>query len=154
MEDIKELIEEINSRKPKDYEKMDIEQISNELHKVMEFEQTVLKKIKLFEDDHQDQDLIKYAKMIYKKIIERETLLIQETYLKKIDSKYIVRGLRNSADFEFEKKIAHFNNSLKNLETIFVLTSPENSFISSSIVREIINNNGDFKKFVPKSVKF
>ena len=89
MEDIKELIEEINSRKPKDYEKMDIEQISNELHKVMEFEQTVLKKIKLFEDDNQDQDLIKYAKMIYKKIIERETLLIQETYLKKIDSKYL-----------------------------------------------------------------
>ena len=41
MEDIKELIEEINSRKPKDYEKMNIEQISNELHKVMEFEQTV-----------------------------------------------------------------------------------------------------------------
>jgi len=89
MEDIKELIEEINSRKPKDYEKMDIKQISNELHKVMEFEQTVLKKIKLFEDDHQDQDLIKYAKMIYKKIIERETLLIQETYLKKIDSQYL-----------------------------------------------------------------
>ena len=45
MENIKELIEEINSRKPKDYEKMDIEQISNELHKVMEFEQMVLKKI-------------------------------------------------------------------------------------------------------------
>ena len=74
-------------------------------------------------------------------------------FCKKIDAKYIVRGLRNSSDFEFEKKIAHFNNSLNNLETIFVLTSPENSFISSSIVREIINNNGDFKKFVPKSVK-
>ena len=74
-------------------------------------------------------------------------------FCKKIDAKYIVRGLRNSADFEFEKKIAHFNNSLDNIETIFILTSPENSFISSSIVREIINNNGDFKKFVPKSVK-
>jgi pantetheine-phosphate adenylyltransferase len=74
-------------------------------------------------------------------------------FCKKIDSKNIVRGLRNSSDFEFEKKIAHFNNRLNNLETVFVLTSPENSFISSSIVREIINNNGDFKKFVPKSVK-
>ena len=72
MEDVKEPIEEINSRKPKDYEKMDIEQISNELHKVMEFEQTVLKKIKLFEDDHQDQDLIKYAKMIYKKLLSEK----------------------------------------------------------------------------------
>jgi hypothetical protein len=89
MENIKELIEEINSRKPKDYEKMSIKEVSNELHKVMEFEQTVLKKIKLFEDDHQEPDLIKYAKMIYKKIIERETILIQETYLKKIDSQYL-----------------------------------------------------------------
>ena len=89
MENIKELIEEINSRKPKDYEKMSIKEVSNELHKVMEFEQMVLKKIKLFEDDHQEPDLIKYAKMIYKKIIERETSLIQETYLKKIDSQYL-----------------------------------------------------------------
>jgi len=89
MENIKELIKEINSRKPKNYEKMNIEEISDELHRVMEFEQTVLKKLKLFEDDHQEPDLIQYAKMIYKKIIERETLLIQETYLKKIDSHYL-----------------------------------------------------------------
>ena len=89
MENIKELIEEINSRKPKDYEKMGIKEVSNELHKVMEFEQMIVKKIKLFEDDHQEPDLIKYAKMIYKKIIERETILIQETYLKKIDSQYL-----------------------------------------------------------------
>ena len=89
MENIKELIEEINSRKPKDYEKMSIKEVSDELHKVMEFEQMILKKIKLFEDDHQEPDLIKYAKMIYKKIIERETILIQETYLKKIDSQYL-----------------------------------------------------------------
>ena len=89
MENIKELIEEINSRKPKDYEKMSIKEVSNELHKVMEFEQMIVKKIKLFDDDHQEPDLIKYAKMIYKKIIERETSLIQETYLKKIDSQYL-----------------------------------------------------------------
>lgn len=89
MENIKELIEEINLRKPKDYEKMSIKEVSNELHKVMEFEQMIVKKIKLFEDDHQEPDLIKYAKMIYKKIIERETSLIQETYLKKIDSQYL-----------------------------------------------------------------
>ena len=46
MENIKELIEEINSRKPKDYEKMSIKEVSNELHKVMEFEQMIVKKIK------------------------------------------------------------------------------------------------------------
>ena len=70
--------------------------------------------------------------------------------LKKI--KHIVRGLRNPADFEFEKKIALFNNSLEDIETIFFLTSPDNAFISSSIVREIIENGGDYKKFVPRSV--
>ena len=66
--------------------------------------------------------------------------------------KHIVRGLRNPADFEFEKKIALFNNSLEYVETIFFLTSPNNAFISSSMVREIIDNRGDFKKFVPNSV--
>jgi len=66
--------------------------------------------------------------------------------------KHIVRGLRNPADFEFEKKIALFNNSLENVETIFFLTSPNNAFISSSMVREIMDNGGDYKKFVPNSV--
>ena len=65
---------------------------------------------------------------------------------------HIVRGLRNPADFEFEKKIALFNNSLEDIETIFFLTSPNDAFISSSMVREIIENGGDYRKFVPKSV--
>ena len=89
MEDLKKLIEEISSRKPKNYEQMEIEGISKELHNTMEFEQNVLKKINLFENNHQDEDLIKYAKMICRNIIERETILIQETYLKKIDSQYL-----------------------------------------------------------------
>ena len=75
-------------------------------------------------------------------------------YCKKMDSNHIIRGLRNPADFEFEKQIALFNNKLGEIETIFFLTSPSNAFISSSIVREIINNKGDYKKFVPKSVRF
>ena len=75
-------------------------------------------------------------------------------YCKKVESKYIIRGLRNPGDFEFEKQIALFNNKLGKIETIFFLTSPSNAFISSSIVREIINKKGDYKKFVPKSVRF
>jgi hypothetical protein len=88
-ENIKKLIDEINSRKSKNYEQMKIEQISKELHKTMEFEQNVLKKIETFEKEHQDPDLVKYAKMICRNTIERETALIQETYLKKIDSQYL-----------------------------------------------------------------
>lgn len=75
-------------------------------------------------------------------------------FCKKMNVNHIVRGLRNPADFEFEKKIALFNNSLEKIETIFFLTSPNYAFISSSIVREIIDNNGDYRKFVPKSVSF
>ena len=75
-------------------------------------------------------------------------------FCKNKNIKHIVRGLRNPADFEFEKKIALFNNSLENVETIFFLTSPKNAFISSSMVREIMDNGGNFKKFVPNSVSF
>ena len=89
MENIKKLIEEINLRKSKNYEQMKIEEISRELHNTMEFEQDVLKKINLFENDHQESDLIKYARIICRNTIERETSLIQEAYLKKIDSEYL-----------------------------------------------------------------
>ena len=89
MENIKKLIEEINLRKSKNYEQMKIEEISEELHNTMEFEQNVLKKINLFENDHQESDLIKYARIICRNTIERETSLIQEAYLKKIDSEYL-----------------------------------------------------------------
>ena len=75
-------------------------------------------------------------------------------FCKNKNIKHIVRGLRNPADFEFEKKIALFNSSLENIETIFLLTSPNNTFISSSMVREIMDNGGNFKKFVPNSVSF
>ena len=89
MEDIKKLIEEINLRKPKNYEEMQIEELSEELHSTMKYEQNVLKKINLFEKEHQEPDLIKYARIICRNTIERETILIQETYLKKIDSQYL-----------------------------------------------------------------
>jgi hypothetical protein len=89
MEELKKLIEEINLRKPKNYEVMKIDEISKEVHSTMEFEQNILKEINIFENKHQDLDLIKYAKMICRNVIERETSLIQEIYLKKIDSEYL-----------------------------------------------------------------
>jgi len=84
-------------------------------------------------------------------LVEKYNGLTAE-FCKTKNIKHIVRGLRNPADFEFEKKIALFNNSLEDIETIFFLTSPNNSFISSSMVREIIENGGNYKKFVPGSV--
>ena len=73
-------------------------------------------------------------------------------YCKKVNSNFILRGLRNPADFEFEKAIAQTNRKLSNIETVFLLTSADNSYISSSIVRDIIRNNGDVSLLVPKEV--
>lgn len=74
-------------------------------------------------------------------------------FCKEIGVDFIVRGLRSPADFEFEKAIAHTNRHLSTLETVFLLTSSQTSFISSSIVREIIRYEGDYKKLVPNSVR-
>ena len=74
-------------------------------------------------------------------------------FCKEINANFIVRGLRNPADFEFEKTIAQTNKKLTGIETVFFLTSPETAYISSSIVREIIANKGDYTKLVPKSVR-
>ena len=74
-------------------------------------------------------------------------------FCKEINADFIVRGLRNPADFEFEKTIAQTNKKLTGIETVSFLTSPETAYISSSIVREIIANKGDYTKLVPKSVR-
>ena len=75
-------------------------------------------------------------------------------FCKKNNINTILRGVRNPSDFEFEKAIAHTNYKLSGVETVFLITNPEFSYISSSIVREIIENNGNYKKLVPKTVRF
>ena len=74
-------------------------------------------------------------------------------FCKEIGVEFILRGLRNPGDFEFEKAIAHTNRDLAPIETVFLLTSAGTSYISSSIVREVIQNNGDYTKLVPDSVR-
>ncbi|GGE32602.1 pantetheine-phosphate adenylyltransferase [Psychroflexus planctonicus] len=74
-------------------------------------------------------------------------------YCKKMDAEFILRGLRNPADFEFEKAIAHTNRKLEKIETVFLLTSSGKSYISSSIVRDVIRNNGDYTQLVPDAVR-
>ena len=74
-------------------------------------------------------------------------------YCKKIEANFILRGLRNPADFEFEKAIAHTNRKLSEIETVFLLTSSGKSYISSSIVRDVIRNGGNYSVLVPDTVK-
>ena len=77
-------------------------------------------------------------------------------YCRSKNVNFIIRGLRNPADFEFEKAIAQTNRLLTHenkIETIFLLTSAGKSYISSSIVREIISFNGDYTLMVPDAVR-
>lgn len=72
---------------------------------------------------------------------------------KKMKAQFILRGLRNPADFEFEKAIAHTNRRLSKIETVFLLTASKTSYISSSIVRDVIRNGGEYEMLVPESVR-
>lgn len=72
---------------------------------------------------------------------------------KKENADFILRGLRNPADFEFEKAIAHTNRKLSQIETVFLLTASRTSYISSSIVRDVLRNGGDYTVLVPDSVR-
>lgn len=77
-------------------------------------------------------------------------------YCRSRDVKFILRGLRNPSDFEFEKAIAQTNRELTHsnkVETIFLLTSASKAFISSSIVREIISFKGNYELLVPDAVR-
>ncbi len=75
-------------------------------------------------------------------------------YCKEKGANFILRGLRNPADFEFEKAVAQTNRKLEpSLETVFLLTSSGLSNISSSIVRDVLRHNGDYKQFVPAAVQ-
>lgn len=75
-------------------------------------------------------------------------------YCKEKGANFILRGLRNPADFEFEKAVAQTNRKLEHsLETVFLLTSSGLSSISSSIVRDVLRHDGDYSQFVPKAVR-
>ncbi len=74
-------------------------------------------------------------------------------FCNKIGAKYLLRGLRNASDFDYEKTISQLNHIVgHDLETVFLISLPEFSHISSTIVRELIKGNGDVKQFVPNEV--
>jgi pantetheine-phosphate adenylyltransferase len=74
-------------------------------------------------------------------------------FCKKVNANYILRGLRTSADFEFERGIAQMNKAMANdIETIFILSTPEHSAINSTIIRDILKHGGNASAFVPKGI--
>jgi len=72
-------------------------------------------------------------------------------FCRKVNAKYMVRGIRSASDFEYERAIAQINQTMMpEVETILLLSKPEYSAISSTIVRDILRNKGNVSPFVPK----
>lgn len=72
---------------------------------------------------------------------------------KRINVSFILRGLRTSDDFEFERAVGQVNKAMNpEIESVYFLTAPEHSFVNSSVVREIIMHNGNPTQFIPKSI--
>ena len=97
--------------------------------------------------------------MIRKVFVDEPRILIDHyegltvDYCKKHNAAYLIRGLRTSADFEFERAIAQANRAMApEVESVFLLTIPEHAHINSSIVRDIIRSGGDASMFVPASI--
>jgi len=75
-------------------------------------------------------------------------------FCESVGAKYLLRGLRNGTDFDYEAHIAQLNKSLDSkIETVFMMTSPEFSFISSTLVRDLVIHQGDYQPYVPNSVE-
>ncbi len=74
-------------------------------------------------------------------------------YCRQVGANYLLRGLRTAADFEYERTIAQLNQAMyPQVETILILSHPQHSMISSTIVREILRFNGDISSFVPDNI--
>lgn len=106
----------------------------------------------LFPIEHRIEMLEKvFANYPKIKVVSYKGLTVD--YCKSINCNFILRGLRTSADFEFERGIGQMNKKMHNeIETVFLLTMPEFTAINSSIVRDIIKNGGCVKQFVPNQI--
>lgn len=101
------------------------------------------------------EERIEIAKEVFKDnpkivVMEFEGLLVE--FVKKVGAIAIVRGLRAVSDFEYELQIALMNMEISGVETIFFMTSEENMFVSSSIIKEVAYLGGDVSSKVPKIV--
>lgn len=96
------------------------------------------------------EDLFKNEDKITVEVYEGLTV----DFCLKIGASYLLRGLRTSADFEYERAIAQMNRAMHpDIETVFLLTQPEHTHVTSTIVRDIIQHGGDASIFLPKNLK-
>jgi pantetheine-phosphate adenylyltransferase len=98
-------------------------------------------------------DMIRYTFRNEPKVKVETYLGMTVDYCKQVGATHLLRGLRTSADFEFERSIAHINQMLHpDIDTVFLLSIQEYSAINSTIVRDILSNGGDAQRFVPEGL--
>ncbi|MBN1651489.1 MAG: pantetheine-phosphate adenylyltransferase [Bacteroidales bacterium] len=104
-------------------------------------------------------DLDTRKKMIEATFADHKTVVIQSytgltiDFCKQVNAQFLLRGLRTSADFEFERSIGQINKQMNpDVETVFLLTQPEHTALNSSIVRDILRHKGNVDQFVPKEI--
>lgn len=104
---------------------------------------TVDERVKLIEESVKEMDNVEVDSF--------DGLTIE--YAKKRGAKVLIRGLRAVSDFEYEMQLSQTNSALSDeIKTVFLTTKPKYNFISSSTIKEILNNGGDISKFVPECV--
>ncbi len=99
---------------------------------------------------------IKWINQIFKDVDKVEVRLhdgLTVDFCKEVGAKYILRGLRTSADFEYERAIAQINKKMHpEIETVFLLTLPEHTPVNATIIRDIVFHGGDASQFLPKGL--
>jgi pantetheine-phosphate adenylyltransferase len=89
----------------------------------------------------------------YKKVYADSFEGLTVDYCRKVNATHMIRGIRTASDFEYEWAIAQINHRmLPTVESVFLLTSPEHTPVNSTIIREIIQNNGDASQFIPSGI--
>jgi pantetheine-phosphate adenylyltransferase len=97
------------------------------------------------------EDIVRAVFQEYPNVEVRTYEGLTVDFCKEIGATYMIRGIRSVGDFEYERAIAQINQTMMpNVETIFILSKPEYSAISSTIVRDILRNHGDVSPFLPK----
>lgn len=99
------------------------------------------------------EDRLNYIRAVFKnepKVSADSFNGLTVTYCKTVNAGFLLRGIRNTADFEYERNIANMNREIEpEIETVFLMCSPQHIAVSSTIVREIIKHGGDASKFLP-----
>lgn len=83
------------------------------------------------------------------KVVVKNYTGLTAAFCKEQKANYILRGLRNTTDFNYEQTIAQANDKVNGVDSVFLISSPEYAYISSSIVRDIARNNGDYSSLIP-----